>query len=127
LLSLVLILSGTAASMGAAAYISRAVIVMQDSGSPARSKVEQAEVEKATKVKERHADSLMRLPIVVGVGVGASKRYPRRAAIHLFVRREPTAKERRRLPSELEGVPVELQVSGEFKTRPDSSRRQRKP
>mgnify|MGYP001566146731 CR=1 FL=1 len=75
------------------------------------------QVEKATEVKERHVSSLMALPAVVGAGVGVSKKDPGQAAIQVFVRRALTKKERRAFPKVLEGVPVEIVQSGEFRAR----------
>ncbi|MFB3828878.1 MAG: hypothetical protein ACE15B_19080 [Bryobacteraceae bacterium] len=115
-LPLAVLLSGAAVRVRAAAPAANAV-----------EKIPQAEIDKATRVKERHEDALMRLPPVVGAGVGASKRRAGKAAIHLFLGREPTAKERRRLPSKLEGVPVEWRVTGEFRARPEAAPGRPKP
>ena len=78
-------------------------------------------VKQATAVKERHAGSLFKLPAVVGVGVGASAQHPGKAAIHVYVSRQLKEKERRAFPKDLEGVPVEVQISGPFVALPDSS------
>lgn len=74
-------------------------------------------VEQATRVKDSHIESLMRLPAVVAVGVGAYSREPGRASIHVYVSRELKARERKKFPRQLEGVPVEVIVSGPIRTR----------
>ncbi len=83
-------------------------------------------VKEATAVKERHEKELFRLPAVVGAGVSASTREPGKAAILLYVGRKLTKKERRTFPKELEGVPVEIYLSGPIQARPKDSRSQRK-
>ena len=79
-------------------------------------------MKEATAVKERHVASLFRLPAVVGVGVGASDRHPGKAVILVYVSRKLKEKERRSFPKELEGAPVEIEVSGPFVALPEGSK-----
>lgn len=57
----------------------------------------------------------MALPKVTGVGVGASRRKPARAAIVVYVSGPLSAAERKRFPEELEGVDVEVIEAGPFR------------
>ena len=79
-------------------------------------------VKDATAVKDRHIDRLSRLPAVVGVGVGASDQHPGKAVILIYVSRKLKEKERRAFPRQLEGVPVEIEVSGPFVALPEGSK-----
>jgi hypothetical protein len=64
-------------------------------------------------VLERHADSLMAVPGVVGVAEGLCGGTP--CIKVLVVRRTPELE--RRIPATLEGHPVEIQETGEFRAR----------
>lgn len=77
--------------------------------------IPEEEIRRARAVKERHERSLMALPKVTGVGVGASRREPGRAAIVVYVSGRLSAVERRRFPEELEGVDVEVIEAGPFR------------
>ncbi len=83
--------------------------------------ISEAKVERATAVKDRHIARLMALPAVVGAGIGMSSHQPGDAAIIVYVERELKSRERRKFPKELEGVPVEIYVSGPIKERPRKS------
>jgi hypothetical protein len=87
-------------------------------GAAMQATVSDEQVRKATEVKDRHINVLMRLPAVVGAGIAASAARPGLAAIQLYLSRPLRRKEGRRFPAELEGVPVELQVTGAFEARP---------
>ena len=69
------------------------------------------EVVTAQGVQQRHADELMKLPGVVGVGVGRSDDNPDQAAIVIYV--DP-ARLRAKLPAQLDGVRTKIVSSGGF-------------
>ena len=62
-------------------------------------------------VLEEHVGRLMSLPGVVGAGQGECDGKP---CIRVFVVKE-SPDLRKRIPSELEGYPVDVQETGEFK------------
>jgi hypothetical protein len=72
------------------------------------------EVERVSQVKDRHNDYLLHLPGVVGHGVSLAQDGSGRPVIVLFLKdaRVPVEK----FPTTVEGVPVETQVTGEFRT-----------
>jgi hypothetical protein len=78
-------------------------------------------VERAKAVKARHAGRLMALPGVVGVGVGLRQRGGRstdEVAIVVMVERKlpvDRLSSAEALPAELEGVPVDVQETGEIR------------
>ncbi len=62
-------------------------------------------------------DSVMSLPGVVGIGIGECEGVP---CIKIFVvQRTPELEGE--IPSTFEGFPVEMQVTGEIRTRPSDS------
>ncbi len=65
----------------------------------------------ATDVKERHSTALFGVPGVVGHGVGFSEIDPEAPVIQVYVVRA-TEKVRQALPTELEGIPVKIVVTG---------------
>jgi hypothetical protein len=73
-----------------------------------------SELERVSQVKDRHNDILLHLPGVVGHGVSLAQDGSGRPVIVLFLKdaRVPVEK----LPTTVEGVPVETQVTGEFRT-----------
>jgi len=73
------------------------------------------EVERVSQIKDRYDDYLMKLPGVVGHGVALARDGSGRIVIRLFLR-EPGVAD---LLNELEGVPVETEVTGEFRTTPN--------
>jgi hypothetical protein len=73
-----------------------------------------SELERVSQVKDRHNDILLHLPGVVGHGVSLAQDGSGRAVIVLFLKDERVSVEN--LPTTLEGVSVETQVTGEFKT-----------
>ncbi len=86
--------------------------------SPGAQAVTERTIRDATAVKERHEKSLFGLPAVVGVGVGASKNDASKAAIQIFVSRSLRRKERAQFPRILEGVPVDIVLTGPVQARP---------
>ena len=72
----------------------------------------------ASAVKALHAEHLFRLPAVVGHGVGLSKEPPRKPIIEVYVSHRLTDSERDAFPKELDGVPVEIVVTGPIRTLP---------
>ena len=75
-------------------------------------------VREATAVRDKHWRRLSKLPAVVGSGIGLSKKEPGKIAIQILVSRELTDKEKRKFPSSLEGVPVEVIVTGVIRALP---------
>lgn len=67
----------------------------------------------ALEVQARHQEALMAVPGVVGVAVGLS-RDGRSTAIHIYVA-SLSPEVRESLPTELDGVPVEIVETGEFR------------
>ena len=72
------------------------------------------ELERVSQVKDRYNDDLLHLPGVVGHGVSLSQDGSGRPVITLFLKDAQVPIET--LPTTIEGVPVETQVTGEFKT-----------
>src|SRR5438445_13564105 len=60
-----------------------------------------------------HTDSLMALPAVVGTAIGLCDRAP---CIRVFLA-DPGAAARRRIPTQLEGYPVKVEVTGPIRPR----------
>ncbi len=92
-----------------------AAIVVAGAGSdaaPAGSEVtaEQAAVNAASAVKSRHDKELFAVPGVVGTGIGRSKKTGQ-IVIKLYLEKETPAA-LAATPSEIEGVPVEMEVTG---------------
>ena len=75
-------------------------------------------VKEASAVKDRHIDSLFKLPAVDGARVGVSKKHPGKAVIQIYITRALTRKERRSFPKVLEGIPVEIQKTGPIRALP---------
>jgi hypothetical protein len=72
------------------------------------------ELERVSQVKDRHNDALLHLPGVVGHGVSLAQDGSGRPVIVLFLKDASVSVEN--FPTTIEGVPVETQVTGEFKT-----------
>ncbi len=70
--------------------------------------VSQADLDAALAVHRRHTTELMAIPGVVGTAVGVSADC--RAVITIFTKEASVAG----LPDTLEGIPVEVRVTGEF-------------
>ena len=62
-------------------------------------------------VQEAYTDAWMTIPGVVGTGIGESKGKP---CIRVFVLEE-TEELRKKIPSSIEGFPVILESTGEFR------------
>jgi hypothetical protein len=73
-----------------------------------------AELERVSQVKDRHNDDLLHLPGVVGHGVSLAQDGSGRPVIVLFLKDDRVSVEN--FPATVEGVPVETQVTGEFRT-----------
>lgn len=77
--------------------------------------------ERAEQVKARHEAELMAIPGVVGVGVGFRQRNgmpTNEVAIVVMVKRKlspDTIKVGEKLPAKLEGIPVDVQETGEIR------------
>jgi len=87
-------------------------------GTPAEASMQAAadpEVDRVSQVKDRYDDDLLNLPGVVGHGVALSKDGSGRPVIVLFLKDNAVSVEH--LPTTIEGVPIETQVTGEFRTR----------
>ena len=80
------------------------------------------QVEAAARVQKRYDDFLLSLPEVVGHGVGYSRSGSGKVVIRLFLRKTTDAA-RQAAPAFLEGIPVELQETGEFRTIPICGKR----
>lgn len=76
------------------------------------------QTEQAIAVQERHMDFLYKLPAVVGAGVGVSRRDPKRVVIQVFTSRRLTRSERQKFPKTLEGIRLEIKVTGPVHTLP---------
>jgi hypothetical protein len=64
-------------------------------------------------VKEKHELELMAIPGVTGVGIGQDPRKPG-LVIKVYVERT-TAELTKKIPSEIEGYPVAIEPTGEFR------------
>ena len=76
------------------------------------------DIHAAMAAQGHHTDGLMRIPGVVGTAVGLVKGKP---AVRIFVERADV----RGLPSELDGMPVDVKVTGRFMALSDPTTRQR--
>jgi len=76
------------------------------------------DIHAAIAAQGHHSDALMRIPGVVGTAVGLVKGKP---AVRIFVERADV----RGLPSELDGMPVDVKVTGRFMALSDPTTRQR--
>ena len=65
-------------------------------------------------VKARHVDSLMALPSVVSVGIGLNEAGDPAIVVGLDA---PNPDTQERIPGELEGHPVEVQIIGPIRPR----------
>jgi hypothetical protein len=79
-------------------------------------------VEAASQAIDRNGAFLMSLPEVLGYGVGYSLNGSGNVVIRLFVRKL-TDVARQAAPTSLEGIPVEVQETGEFRVIPCKGRR----
>lgn len=77
---------------------------------PCATAASSAQTQTARATKARHEASLFEVPGVVGVGVGSQ------GAIEVYLERD-SAESRRRIPPQLDGVPLRVVVSGEFHAR----------
>ena len=76
------------------------------------------EEERVSDIKDRYDDYLMHLPGVVGHGVALAQDGSGRTVIRLLLNTRAASD----YPTELEGVPVETEVTGEFRTRQNCNR-----
>ena len=70
-------------------------------------------VTRATAAKAKHRASLMKIPAVIGVGVGAGD-FQGQAAVLIYVEKGKTAGP---IPSQLDGIPTKVRVVKPFKAR----------
>lgn len=75
-------------------------------------------LERAKAVKARHEDVLMRMPGVQGVGVGKTK--DGRYAVTIFLLAGEDGADRSAIPTDLEGIPVEVLETGPIRARDGS-------
>ena len=73
--------------------------------------VEPAALAAAIHAKEEHEQNLMKVPGVVGMGVGLSEAAPDQAVIEIYVERD-TPEVRRALPEQLDNIPVKIVETG---------------
>lgn len=76
-------------------------------------------MEKASAVQAQYAEELMAKPHVVGIGIGLMKRdgvYTQDVGLVVMVDQMPPEDqaEADRIPTELDGIPVDIQVTGNF-------------
>ena len=81
--------------------------------------VNQGDIRAAVRVQDRHTDALMRVPGVLGTAVGLLPNG--RAAIHVFVLDNTP----RDIPAALDGVPVDVRVTGRLMALSDPTTRLR--
>jgi hypothetical protein len=72
-----------------------------------------AVVANASQVKGRHEQTMMSNPGVVGMGIGFSQKVPNQIVIQVFMK-QPTEALTKTLPTQLEGVSVEVVETGEI-------------
>lgn len=80
-----------------------------------RPRLDKGAVARAIEVQERHNPDLLSIPGVIGTGVGFSEETGQ-VVIEVYVE-ERTLELEQLLPSVLEGVPVEMVVTGKFYAR----------
>lgn len=68
-------------------------------------------------VKDRHERELLNLSGVVGVGIGECKKKP---CIRVFVEKR-TPELERRIPKQIEGIDVDVEVTGPIKRLPNNA------
>jgi|GEM_PF-1560816 len=102
------------------------VCVRSQNGADSKTEMESL-IRQATEVKDRHLREIFKLPAVVGAGVGLSPNHPGKAVIQIFVSRKLGAKQLRQFPKALEGIPVEIQLSGPVKALPGKTESQPGP
>ncbi len=81
--------------------------------------VDPAAIAEATHLKERHERDWLRIPGVLGAGIGLSEVAAGHVAIHIYVERD-TPEVRRALPAQLDGVRVEIVETGPIVARDGS-------
>lgn len=102
----------SSATQSAIAQNSASTAHTQSSASPTQTPDFQQAMARARSVKQRHEDELMAIPGVVGIGIGRSSNSM--PVIVVFVNssgRQVASK----IPSQVDGVPVETRQTGEFK------------
>jgi hypothetical protein len=72
--------------------------------------VKMDELERVKQIQARHEKELMKLPGVLGVGIGSEAG---RLVIAVFV--DKTVRKKPKLPTQLEGVPVKVTLTGKIK------------
>jgi hypothetical protein len=65
-------------------------------------------------VQEKYSDSIMAIPGVQGIGIGEKNK---KECIIIFVSKI-TKDMKKKIPKELEGFPVKIEISGEFHAHP---------
>ena len=69
-------------------------------------------VEMASRVKDRHEDSILHLEGVVGLGIGVSEAAPEEAVIEVYTKKPPH--EMKHIPEVIEGISLRIVETGEI-------------
>jgi hypothetical protein len=75
------------------------------------------ELERVKQVQARHEKELMKLPGVVGVGIGSDAG---RLVLQVLV--DQTARKKPKLPAEIEGIPVKVVPTGKIVAHPTNKK-----
>jgi hypothetical protein len=70
-------------------------------------------VEMATRAKDRHEDSILRIEGVVGLGIGVSETAPGEVVIEVYSRK-PQHEMKHEIPVVVEGIPIRIIETGEI-------------
>ena len=70
-------------------------------------------VEMASRVKDRHEDSILNIEGVVGLGIGVSETAPEEAVIEVYTKKPPHEMNRV-IPDVVEGISLRIVETGEI-------------
>jgi len=89
-------------------YISNNMPFFNIRGMFMQSESEEDPIGMALRVKEKHEDRLLKIPGVLGVGIGGTKKHPK-----IIISVREINDEVKKLPKKLDGIDVEIDVVGE--------------
>lgn len=105
-------ISGVLSAFGGATIVGCGAPAVEEQAPTEGAEVSEPEVAAAIAVQERHTDALMRIPGVVGTGIGRDEETGR-VVIEVYLERA-THKLKQAIPQALEGIPVKRVVTGKI-------------
>jgi hypothetical protein len=102
----------SSANQGKSLFRRIVALLFPSASAEQRFPVNSAVIANASQVKGRHEQTIMNIPGVVGMGVGLSQTVPNQVVIQVFVE-QATEALTKTLPTQLEGVSVEIVETGE--------------